>query len=84
MKVKFRTNLDNYQTNCFPVNLTIPPQRGDKVLVNISFRDYFLNKKLPIRLEVVDVIWSEHEVICELWYIEQDLKFAELKGVNLF
>lgn len=84
MKVVFKTNLDNYKTNCFPQNLTFPPRKGDKVLVNEAFGKYYADKKLPLRLEVVDVIWTEAGVICELWYTEIDVKAAKEFGVNLF
>ena len=84
MKVVFKTNLDNYQTNCFPENLIYPPRKGDKVLVNEVFVKYFADKKLPLSLEVVDVIWTEVGVVCELWYSETDVRAAKEFGVNLF
>ena len=84
MKVVFKTNLDNYQTNCFPENLTYPPRKGDKVLVSEVFVKYYADKKLPLSLEVVGVIWTEVGVVCELWYSQNDLKSAKLSGVNLF
>ena len=84
MKVVFKTNLDNYKTNCFPENLTQSPQKGDKVLVNEVFVKYFADKKLPLSLEVVDVIWTEVGVVCELWYSANDITSAKLNGVNLF
>mgnify|MGYP003412620908 FL=1 len=84
MKVVFKTNLDNYKTNCFPENLIYPPHKGDKVLVNEVFVKYFADKKLPLSLEVVDVIWTEVGVVCELWYSETDVRAAKEFGVNLF
>jgi len=84
MKVQFRTNLDHYQTTCFPENLTIPPRKGEKVAVNKVFNEYYSAKKLPLRLEVVEVTWCEDGVICELWYNETDWKLAELNGAVLF
>ena len=84
MKVTFRTNIDHYQMNCFPENLSIPPRVGEKVLVNEGFGQYFSSKKLPLRLEVVDVNWTEHGVICELWYTEIDVTKAKQNGINLF
>lgn len=84
MKVIFTTQLDNYKTNCFPENLTMPPRIGEKVLVNKVFGDYYASKKLPLRLEVVNVTWCEDGVVCELWYNESDRKTAELNGAILF
>lgn len=84
MKVVFRTNIDNYKTNCFPENLTIPPRKGEKVLINKVFREYYSKRKLPLELEVVDVIWCEDGVICELWYRSIDVEFAKQNGINLF
>lgn len=84
MIVKFRTNLDRYQTNCFPDNLTMPPRINEKVMVTEVFISYFENQKLPIRLQVVDVTWTDKGVICELWYTENDLKAMKLSGVNPF
>ncbi len=84
MKVVFKTNIDNYKTNCFPSNLEIPPRIGETVLVSEVFVDYYSKQKLPIRLQVVDVTWTEKGVICELHYKEIDVKAASLSGVNLF
>ena len=84
MKVRFKTNLDHYKTNCFPENLTIPPRVGEKVLVNQVFGQYYAAKKLPLRLEVVEVTWCEDGVICELWYNDTDRKLAEASGAELF
>lgn len=84
MKVVFKTNIDNYKTNCFPENLTIPPRIGETVLVNEVFLDYYSKKKLPCRLEVVDVTWTEKGVICELHYKKIDIEAAKLSSVNLY
>ena len=84
MKVVFKTNLDNYQINCFPENLICPPRKGDKVLVSEVFAKYYADKKLPLSLEVTSVIWTEIGVVCELWYSANDLASAKLSGVNLF
>lgn len=84
MTVKFRTNLDAYQTNCFPENLTIPPRIGEKVSVTEGFGSYFTNRKLPTKLEVVDVTWTDKGVVCELWYSEIDVKIAKQNNINLF
>ena len=83
MKVVFKTNLDNYKTNCFPKDLSQVPRVGEKVMVNEVFIKYFNDKNLPIRLEVVDVIWTEIGVICELWYNALDKKIAEVNGAKL-
>jgi hypothetical protein len=84
MKVVFKTNLDAYQMNCFPDNLTFPPRIGETVLVNECFGEYFKNKKLPLRLEVVNVTWCDAGVVCELWYNKTDVVSARISGVNLF
>lgn len=84
MKVIFRTNLDNYQTNCFPENIDIPPRKGELVEVAQVFIKYFRDKKLPIELEVVNVTWTENCVICELWYRDFDIKHAKINNINLF
>lgn len=84
IKVIFKTNIDHYRTNCFPENLPIPPRIGEKVLVLDSFLSYFEGKKLPLRLEVVDVNWTDKGVVCELWYNEHDKQIAINRGANLF
>lgn len=84
MNVIFKSNLDNYQTNCFPLNLTIPPRIGETVLVTKIFEQRFKEMKLPTRLKVIDVIWSEKNIVCELWYKQIDVDIAEQNGVNLF
>ena len=83
MKVVFRTNIDHYKTNCFPENVTIPPRIGETVLVTEVFAEYYSKKKLPIRLEVVDVTWTDKGVVCELWYKKIDVEAAKLSGVKL-
>lgn len=84
MKVIFRTNLDNYQTNCFPENLTIPPRVGERVMVGEAFGSYYTNKKLPTKLVVIDVVWTDIGVLCELWYSDIDVKVAKQNNINLF
>ena len=83
MRVLFKTNIDNYQTNCFPENLPFVPRIGEKVMVTNVFVQWFKNKKLPIRLEVFDVIYSDQGVVCELWYNKTDLKIAKQAGANV-
>jgi len=68
MKVMFGTKIKEYKTNCFPNDLEIPPRIGETVLVSKVFFDYFSIQNLPMELEVVDVIWTEECVICELYY----------------
>lgn len=83
MKVVFRTNIDHYKTNCFPTEFNIPPRIGETVMVAPVFEKYYRDKKLPVRLEVVDVIWGELGVVCELHYKKIDIEMARLFGVNL-
>lgn len=84
MKVIFRTNIDNYQTNCFPENLTIPPRIGESVMVTEVFGSYFSNKKLPTKLEVVDVVHTNKGILCELSYRKIDIETAKVSGINLW
>jgi len=51
-------------------------------LVVEAFEQYFHSKKLPTRLEVVDVIHTEKGVICELWYNKRDKEIAEMAGAK--
>ena len=74
MTVIFHTNIDAYNTNCFPEYISIPPRIGEKVSVVEAFGKHFINQKLPTSLEVVDVTWTDHGVICELHYSKIDLK----------
>lgn len=83
MKVVFSTNIDNYKGSNFP-DFSIPPRKGDTVQVLDSHIDYFKNRKLPTRLEVVDVVWKENYVICELHYKQIDIEVAKISGVYLF
>lgn len=79
----FRTNIDLYKTNCWPTNLEIPPRIGETVLVVESFGKYYAQQKLPTRMEVVDVTWTERGVVCELWYKKIDTEAAKISGVKL-
>lgn len=54
------------------------------VMVVECFGEYFINKKLPVSLEVVNVIWTDKGVICELWYSEADIKMSREFNLNLF
>lgn len=84
MKVIFKTSLDHYSSYvCFPINLEIPPRIGETVNIVDSLRTHFQQQRLPTRMEVVDVIWTEHAVICELWYKKQDVEAAKFSGVKL-
>jgi len=84
MKVIFKTNIDHYKTNCFPMNLEIPPRIGEKILVTEVFVDYYAKQKLPLTLNVVDVIWTDKGVLCELWYNQTDVELAKNSGAKLF
>jgi hypothetical protein len=84
MKVVFRTNVDHYKTNCWPENLTIPPRIGEHVLVTEVFEQYYIGKRLPTKMKVHDVLWTNKGVICELVYRDIDIEKAKISGVNLF
>jgi hypothetical protein len=96
MKIIFRTNLDNYSSSDFPnfithqgaynfEDLTISiPRIGETIEVKENMKPKFLSRKLPIRLNVCNVTYTESAVICELWYIDNDVKFAKLNNINLF
>lgn len=72
--IKFHTNIDDYQTNCFPTNLQDIPRIGEYVQVVAVYMQHFQNKKLPCRLQVVSVTHTENYVLCELHYSEIDNK----------
>ena len=85
MKVIFTTNIDAYnEKRCFPDDFTpeMIPRKGDMVQVRAGFASYYQDKKLPVRLEVTRVTWSETTVVCELWYNETDKKSADLAGAK--
>ena len=82
MNIIFHTNLDAYNSSYFPTDLTFVPRIGEKVAVNKTIAHYLRNKKLPTRLEVVDVIYHEDYVECELWYNQQDKQIADAAGAK--
>lgn len=84
MKILFDTNLDNYNLSSFPENLTYVPRVGEVVMVREELIKYYLDKKLPITLEVVKVTHTESGVVCELWYSKIDLERATQNKINLF
>jgi hypothetical protein len=43
-----------------------------------------LDLRLPLRLEVVDVIYGEKYVTCELWYKQIDLEAMKALNINPF
>jgi len=77
MKITFTTNLDKYSSIHFPENLVHVPRISEKIYVKKEFEKYFLNKRLPTRLEVVDVFYYENKIICELWYNERDVNLRK-------
>ena len=85
MVVRFKTNIDKYDADYhFPSNLTIPPRKGEKVMVRESLLEDFTSRNLPPILEVVDVTWLEGGVICELHYRKIDVESAKLNNINLY
>lgn len=84
MKIIFRTNIDAYQTNCFPNNLESVPRVGELIMVVETFISYYKNKQLPTILEVVQVVHTEKGVICELHYSDIDVKSARINKINLY
>ena len=63
MVVVFKTNIDAYnEKRCFSEHMSAVPRKGDKILVLPQYESYYRNLKLPTRLEVVDISWSEREV----------------------
>jgi len=60
------------------------PRIGDNIMVTKIYLDHYRNKKLPLYLEVVNVIWTEDYVICELWYRKVDIEASKISGVELF
>lgn len=79
-KIIFKTNLDAYYPSMFPKNLEHVPRLGEKVRVVESKLPYCESHKLPVVLEVVDVIHCEEEIVCELSYKEIDV--LRLKAKN--
>ncbi len=84
MKIIFKTNVDKYQTNCWPQNLEMPPRIGESVMVTEVFVDYYQKQGLPVRMHVVDVTWTDKGVVCELCYKLIDIEQAKAQGVNCF
>lgn len=82
MKILFATNIDAYRTNCFPEKLTMVPRVGDHVVVSQVFLEYYSKLKLPLRLKVIDVSWTESGVVCQLDYNKQDLEIAINNGAK--
>jgi len=83
-KIVFQTNIDHYTNNHFPQQLSIPPRIGEHVRVKEEWGHMLKQKKLPLILEVVDVIHGEENIVCELHYKEIDLKFAKQAGRSLY
>lgn len=84
MNIFFSCNIDHYKSSHFDNTMTQVPRVGETVLVSHEYLYYFKSRKLPLRLEVVDVVWSGNTVVCELWYKKNDVDSAKLSGVNLF
>ena len=83
MRVVFKTNVDAYKGYNFP-ECTQAPRVGDTIMVVSEFQKVFRDRMLPIRMEVIDVIWSEHAITCELHFKQIDIQIAKQNGVKLF
>jgi len=81
-KIIFRTNIDAYKTNCFPINLTHLPRKGDLVSVVEVFGRHYIDKGLPTSLEVKSILHTERGVLCELNFSKTQLEAYKLSGVN--
>ena len=82
MKIVFTTNLDAYKSSHFPTLHHFVPRVGEMVEVKKQVRTLFVDKKLPRRLEVVNVTHQEESVLVELWYNETDKKLAIAAGAK--
>lgn len=81
--IVFRTNVDRYKgANTFPKLMDVIPRIGETV--EVTYKPEFINRGLPTRMQVVDVTYTEFEVVVELWFKAIDIKAAEISGVNLF
>lgn len=77
-----RTNIDAYKGQIFPDKLHTPPHKGEFVWVKKELRPVFESKRLPIRLEVVQVEHNEDGVRIELWYNDLDRRVADTAGAK--
>lgn len=85
MRILFQTNINAYKSYDFPeVKGFLIPRKGDTIMVISENQKQFRAKMMPVRLEVVDVVWHEHAVVCELHYKQIDIQIAKQNGVNLF
>jgi hypothetical protein len=82
MKIVFSTNLDAYKVSWFPDDLPFVPRIGEKVAVIESVLYHLKSQKLPTRLEVVDVTYTEQFVAVELWYNKTDKELADIAGAK--
>lgn len=83
MKIYFKTNLDWYSGASFPVLENIVPRKGEIVSVHQQSLSFCEHNKIPSQLEVVNVTYYYDRVICELWYRDIDIKWAELSENGL-
>ena len=82
MKVFFKTNIDAYKSNWFPENLQLVPHIGEFVRVKNCYINHLQSQKLPTRLEVKNVEYTEDYVICDLWYNSTDKQIADISGAK--
>ena len=83
-----RTAVDRYKGNDTFAPLVDIPRIGETVEVSDSFRSWFTDRKLPTRMEVIDVIYTTEfkkpVVIIELHYKKLDIEIANQNKVELF
>ena len=84
MNIVITCNIDAYKHNCF-TSLEQVPRVGDLVAVTKLFNPYFQGKRLPLLLEVKQVIWHENgHVEVNVHYTKTTIESAIISGVNLY
>ena len=73
MDICLHTNIDSYSAIVWPI-LNYVPRIGEHVEIPSVFHQTFAKRKLPYRLQVVDVTYKEKIVLIEMWFDPTDVK----------
>lgn len=79
MKVVFHTNVDQYK-GAFPDNMQVVPRIGECVEVKNVVIGKYRDERLPTRMVVKDVTYTESYVAVELWYRKIDIDLHTLNN----
>jgi hypothetical protein len=84
MEIVLKTNIDSYKSVQWQ-QLSFLPRKGEHIELPRVYHKTYAERKLPHRLEVVDITYIENSVIVELHFSELDIKlWKDASNLSMF